>query len=726
MKTRALYLCLLVSASAAKGNAQTPSSIPTESKVSPAPAPKVERIEVTESQGKYDARREDTATKIVVTEAEIKKFGDTQLADVLKRLPSVTVRGTEVMMRGLGGGYTQILLDGQKAPPGFTIDSISPDEVERVEIIRAATADLSTQSIAGTINIVLKKKFKPDASELKIGYGRATGSRRPNVSYQTSRQKDNFSYSVVATARQTILDYKFLSDSFADDATGRLIYRRPFSGDWTGRFTNANVSPKLNWTLGEGHTFAWKFFLGRGQGSSNSSGETLASIGTPPPYPVTRNPVERSTWFARSDVTWNRTLAGGAKWELKAGIDSFVRRTKEDTYGYTPQRELIYSRNEEITNPDRDLKFSGKYTQPFGVGHTLAAGWDSSVGALRYQRKIRDNAIGSSPLRLSEQIDNPSVSSLALIAQNEWNLSEHWSVYAGLRWETIKTDISGNDYASVSNQFSVGSPILQTLWKFKDAPGWQTRLALTKTFKAPDKSDLTPRVTYVSLNNSPAEPDYRGNAQLKPELANGLDVALEKFWEKGSSLSLSATVRRISDVTRRNTVLTDGRWVNAPTNDGRAVSRSIELDTKFPVQTLYANSPPIDLRVNFSRNWSEVKNVPGPNNRLLSQTPFSATLGLDYRMKDGNFVAGGSITFRSGADSRTSVNTFESYPARREVDFYGLWKFSKNDQLRLTLANILREDSVNTSRYVDATGTLGDTSRTPSRMEIRLNLETKL
>jgi outer membrane receptor protein involved in Fe transport len=233
-------------------------------------------------------------------------------------------------------------------------------------------------------------------------------------------------------------------------------------------------------------------------------------------------------------------------------------------------------------------------------------------------------------------------------------------------------------------------------------------------------------VTYFSLNNGPADPDYAGNARLKPELANGLDLAVEKFWDKGSNLSLSATIRRIADVTRRNTILTNGRWINAPTNDGQAVSRSLELDTKFPVQTVYPNSPPIDLRFNFSRNWSEVKNVPGPNNRLLSQTPLKATLGLDYRMKGGDVVAGGSITFRSGADSRASVNNFESYPARRELDFYGLWKFTPKNQIRLTLANILREDNVGTSKYVDATGTRGDTGRTPSRMEIRLNLEMKL
>jgi outer membrane receptor for ferrienterochelin and colicins len=84
-----------------------------------------------------------------------------------------------------------------------------------------------------------------------------------------------------------------------------------------------------------------------------------------------------------------------------------------------------------------------------------------------------------------------------------------------------------------------------------------------------------------------------------------------------------------------------------------------------------------------------------------------------------------SVTFRSGADSRGSINSFESYPARREVDFYSLWKFTPRDQIRLTLANILSEDYFSTSRYVDASGTRGDSNRTPSRMEIRVNLESK-
>jgi outer membrane receptor for ferrienterochelin and colicin len=97
-------------------------------------------------RSEYDPRRDDTATKIVVTQEEIARYGDTSVVDVLKRVPGITVsspngRGGQTRMRGLGAGYTQILINGERAPGGFTIDSLSPDVIERIEVLRAASAN---------------------------------------------------------------------------------------------------------------------------------------------------------------------------------------------------------------------------------------------------------------------------------------------------------------------------------------------------------------------------------------------------------------------------------------------------------------------------------------------------------------------------------------------------------------------------------------------------------
>ena len=97
---------------------------------------KIEAIEVKASHEGYDARRDDTATKIVVTEDGIIKYDGAQLADVLKRLPSIAVIAGDIRMRGLGNGCSQILLNSERAPLGFPFDTLSP----------------------GMINIILKKK----------------------------------------------------------------------------------------------------------------------------------------------------------------------------------------------------------------------------------------------------------------------------------------------------------------------------------------------------------------------------------------------------------------------------------------------------------------------------------------------------------------------------------------------------------------------------------------
>jgi outer membrane receptor for ferrienterochelin and colicin len=168
---------------------------------------KVQQIEVRGALDAYDPRRDDTAAKIVIRHEEIVKYGDTSVLDVLKRVPGVTVsgnggRGSEVRMRGLGGGYTQILVNGEKAPPGFSLDSLAPDLIERIEVLRAASAEFSTQSIAGTINIVLKKTVKAGQRELKLGYGHAADFKGPNANLQLGDKAGRLAWSLTANVRR--------------------------------------------------------------------------------------------------------------------------------------------------------------------------------------------------------------------------------------------------------------------------------------------------------------------------------------------------------------------------------------------------------------------------------------------------------------------------------------------------------------------------------------------
>jgi len=64
-------------------------------------------------------RREDTASRIVITREEILRHGDPSALDVMRRLPGVTVSGSGPRMRGLGAGYTQLLVNGERPAPAL-------------------------------------------------------------------------------------------------------------------------------------------------------------------------------------------------------------------------------------------------------------------------------------------------------------------------------------------------------------------------------------------------------------------------------------------------------------------------------------------------------------------------------------------------------------------------------------------------------------------------------
>ena len=98
-------------------------------------------------QNDLDERRLSTASRMIFGREELDRNGDSNIGDVLKRLPGVTIggrpgRGGDIRMRGTGSGYTQILINGERAPRGFSMDSLSPDQVERIEVASNPVQDV--------------------------------------------------------------------------------------------------------------------------------------------------------------------------------------------------------------------------------------------------------------------------------------------------------------------------------------------------------------------------------------------------------------------------------------------------------------------------------------------------------------------------------------------------------------------------------------------------------
>ena len=694
----AVSLCLPVAAQ----DAQPAQNAPVKLDTAKPSDKKMQQVEVKGSANSYDPRRDDTATKIVVGSEEIAKYGDTNVLDVLKRVPGITVntgangRGGEIRMRGLGAGYTQILVNGERAPAGFSMDSLAPDSIERIEVLRAASAEFSTQSVAGTINIILKRSVKNRMRELKLAAAAASNGYGPNASLQMSDRDGNFSYSVSANAAQD----RFEFDSYgvergtAPDGQPNMLRNQALAQK--GRFTFLNLSPRLNWTLGQDNTVTSQTFINANRFENRFREVTTTTLGPAPAYPNLLNEVDNEGNYLRSDLSWARKFESGAKLDLKVGInvgssESVTGRSADGVGGAPILRTDIL-----IKGRERGVNSTGKYAKTIEKGLTFAFGWDGGVDTRDDLRDETDRLRG--PGRELDQDSSARVKRLAVFAQDEWNITPAWSMYLGARWEGIRTHAEGNTFGSADASSSVWSPIMQTLYKIPGRKGDQLRLALTRTYKAPGLQSLSPR-RITNENNSSTEPDYQGNPNLKPELAFGIDAAYEHYWADGALVSISASQRKISDFTRTLVYFDGARWVATPSNQDSAVTRSLEIETKFPLKAVMENAPAVDLRASVNRNWSRVESVPGPYNRLDQQTPLTVNLGVDYKV--GQLSTGASFAYRRGGPVRMSLNQRSYVWPRRELDVYALWKFDAQRQLRFAAGNALSQDFQNESTYED-------------------------
>ena len=147
------------------------------------------------------------------------------------------------------------------------------------------------------------------------------------------------------------------------------------------------------------------------------------------------------------------------------------------------------------------------------------------------------------------------------------------------------------------------------------------------------------------------------------------------------------------------------------------------LEAKFPLKSLAANAPALDLRASISRNWSSADAVPAPDNRLNAQVPFLATIGADY--KEGALTTGGSFAFKTGGPVRISTIQSSYQSVRRALEVYGLWKFSPQNQLRMAMSNLLAQGYDAQTTYADASGTVSRMTSCKGPVVMRATMEMK-
>jgi outer membrane receptor for ferrienterochelin and colicins len=691
--------------------------------------------QVTISGGRQDdmsERRNSTAGKQVYGREELDRNGDSNLGDVLKRLPGVTIggragRGGEVRMRGLGSGYTQVLVNGERPPAGFSMESLSPDQVERIEVMRGPVAEHSTRAIAGTINIVLRDGYQMHDIQVKASDRVEQGRHTPELSVTAPGKSGALNYTLSASFSDGHQHDSTLTHNTDTLADGALAREQFLDSESLGVNKALHLTPRLSYKFGNGDTLNFQSFLMRQENRSAAQTNLAQPVGSvPPEYYLAQQSSDSDVTFLRGFGNWVHRLQGASKLEVKFGFGLGKRSSDALRYQYDGQGALLDRFTDTDDTRDKSLSTGGKYTAPLGAGHLLAAGWELEAS---HREEVRVSLDKDGVAQFADSGDNlvADTRRAALFAQDEWDITPRWSAYVGARWEGIRTT-SDRSTDSVSNTSKVFSPLLHTVWKIPGYEKDQLRASLTRSYKSPNVQDLI-AAPFLSRLNSATSPDRTGNPNLKPELATGLDLAYEHYLGRSGILSVSGFVRDIDNLIRRELSQQQTelgvRWVSTPSNIGHARTSGVELEAKFSLAELLDNAPQVDFRSNYSRFWSTVDGIPGPDNRLDQQARQTANLGADYRLKAMPLTLGAGYNWTPAIRTRTSDKQVVESSRKRVLDMFALWRFDSRTQLRISANNLLADDATGYN-LVNANGLVAQAATlNPTYTQWSVRLETK-
>ncbi len=649
----------------------------------------IQSVEIVARQGSTELRRAASVAKQIYGREELDRYGDTNALDVMRRLPGVNVDSGGPRMRGLGAGYTQILINGDPAPQGFNLDQLSPSQIERIEVIRAPTADQSAQAVAGSINIILKETSRRAQSNLRIGV--AKGYERPvaNLNYSISESNGPLSMSLPVSIFEWNRQIKTATERQMPGMDGQSATSEQLASALSHGW-GYNVSPRLNYKFSDEQTLAIATFFQKGFWNYRTDNVNRALNGSPV---FDDDTIQNGYWEnRRGNLTWINRFSEDQRIEIKLGLQQ--SRSTYDARNILTNSVYLRSVG---GNEEQSVTQSGKYSHLLGTEHTLTAGWDLESKNRTERRSTTDSAGNALLPAFEGQAFEAQVRRQAIYIQDEWEISPQWQLYLGLRNERIASESENVSYP-VSNASSVLSPLAHVTYKFDPKSRDMVRASLTRSYKAPGLNALLARpqinggFTNISLTNTALSPDRIGNPNLVPELATGLDIAYENYLTNEGIFSVGVFQRNLTNVVRNVTSLRSvdwasaPRWVTEPQNFSDAVTRGIEFELRGRASELMpqllSHAKALNLRASLSIYHSNLKALAGPDNRLDGQQPWSTNLGFDQRISGLPLNVGGNFSYTPSYDTRQTTEQLFKRSKARSIDVFAMMFLSPTVSLR--------------------------------------------
>lgn len=543
----------------------------------------------------------DTPAPVLVYDQKFfAKFEPVSVGDQLRRVPGVAFVGdigesVAPEMRGLGNGYTQILVNGRPVPGigndrSVAVDRIPAEIIDRIEIVRSPSADIDSQGVGGTINILLKDGATlPPGVILRTGVSRdnKTGKIRPNAAISWSGQNDAktvfYSFTLDAQKRfnekhaiQEVVDGD--TDGFADEVA------KHGDGDGLQSWSNRNKSRAtsreeqgdqrdsrdlsfngdLTWQISNQSTLrldASYVDTRRTEQENTVTYEGDGSVGgldlENPEYKYETTPInEKSTSLS---ATLDSSLSELTDISAYVGFERTRGTEVKHYFKDTPTKK------DKNKGTDADDK---NWLADFSVTRQLP-GFATSTGMLdasfkfgvQAKNKNRDydalevKGLSKSSTSTTDGHFNYKEKRLDGFAMLDMTVSPKLSLTAGVRAESTRSDqhytnrvlkgdtLKDSSTGQASSDEFMLNPSAHLQWKLTDTD--QFRFSVARTVRRPSVDQLVPSVTL----ESPGDYDVTiGNPDLKMERALGFDLGFEHTIGRQGVVGINLFRRNISDL----------------------------------------------------------------------------------------------------------------------------------------------------------------------------------
>lgn len=589
--------------------------------------------------------------KTIITRDEMLQYGDQSVMDALRRAAGFQLPtpgqgprggGGASGMRFRGGAGPTFLINGEPVQGGprggmSIIDTITPEMIERIEVVKQPSVAQASVASSAVINIILKEPLDSRISgSIKVGYGKYEDSEKQSkseqkISLQADGRENQWSYSV--SANQMWVDNTSLTKTETSAGTreqSRTVNR-----------SMQMLSPRLQYDLDDQQKLIAELFYRNIKMDGSSANQTQDDK---------NDSIRLNTRYERKD----KDLSDKIRLSVERQTETQLTRSPQNTI-YTDETiheyGLAYDGMRKL-DPTRQIKF--------GVD-TRSSNLDSNVSN-----------------RLDEQ-------RYALYAEGSWRFTDRQTITLGARQEWL------NRSGLVDYQDQHLSPVLA--YRFDLTEQWSIQTNLSQAFNSPKTDRLIPNVTVStdsdagSLNN----PDRGGNPDLKPEKTSAVESTLA-YDSANGGMSLTAYHREIKDYIEKVIALEGSRYVERPQNQNQATTYGVELSGRYALkQTDAGHSFMLNGQISTIRAKVEGEQH---NERLVSDVaPYNASAGLSYNFKPWQLSTSINVSytpeFTRGLDGQPYDRTTNQ---RFGLDLSATKRFTGGWAASLNLNNLLSTD----------------------------------